>query len=147
MDLLPTLSPLVVEDLKPRPTEHPEVLQERAEEALSAKVRAAVANVVFGVWRRRGGSARLQRVQRRPQGRGLRFRAGRRADAPRAASRRRAGAQLNAVREASKDVAPIGTRKAGEGTEDGACRPPRRAGRGLAAAPRVTSASRASWRF
>jgi len=140
MDLLPTLSPLVVEDLKPRPTEHPEVLQERAEEALSAKVRANVCLVPGAV---AVGSARLQRVQRRPRGQGLRFRTRRRAYAPRAASRHRAGAQLNAVREASKDVAPIGTRKAGEGEEDGARWPPCRAGRGCAAAPRVASASRA----
>ena len=45
MDLLPTafptLSPLVVEDVKPRKTEHEEVLQDRAEAALSAKARAA----------------------------------------------------------------------------------------------------------
>ena len=47
MDLLPTLSPLVVEDLKPRPTQHPEALQERAEEALSAKVRATGASVAL----------------------------------------------------------------------------------------------------
>ena len=41
MDLFPTLSPLVVEDLKPRPTEHAEVLQSNAEQALANKARAA----------------------------------------------------------------------------------------------------------
>ena len=78
-------------------------------------------------------SARLQRVQRRPRaGALLPLPQRRRADAPRAASRRRTGVQLGAVREASKDVPPIGTRKA-EGAADGAPRPPHRAARGSAA--------------
>ena len=132
MDLLPTLSPLVVEDLKPRPTQHPEALQERAEEARSAKVRAVDASVARDAWRRRGCLGAAAAGATAPKGGGSAFCTGRRADAPRAASRRRAGVQLSAVREASKDVPPIGTRKA-EGAADGAPRPPHRAARGSAA--------------
>ena len=81
MDLFPsafpTLSPLVVEDLKPRPTEHTEVLQDRAEAAINAKVRAA---------RARGPPAPRAPLARQ---RGLCVRT-RRADVPRTAPRRRA---------------------------------------------------------
>jgi len=117
MDLFPlafpALSPLVVEDLRPRPTEHAEVLQDRAEAALGAKVRAGA----------RGALRRARRAAARGGPRGSSALPCLALGAALTRARHRGIAQLSAVREAGKDVTPIGTRKS-DGDDEGAPKRP-----------------------